>query len=419
MLKKSSVTCIIFLFLGCSASRFKQVQSKFEGDGYKNQFTGLLVVDTKTKDTIIAKNSTKYFIPASTTKLFTFYTANKLLGAKLPSLKYSERRDSIYIEGTGDPSWLHPYFKDSMAIEFLKKTKKTIVLDLDNFSDKKFRPGWAWEDYQYYFSPELGPIPFYGNVVTIHESGSLKVSPTNFTNSITRGKANELREFDKNEFQIPKILNDTLEIPFVTSHELTKKFIEQKLEKKVVLAKSPHHNPSKILYGIPTDSIYKRILFDSDNFLAEQLMLVVSSTLSDTLSFDAAKNYILENDLSDIKQQPRWVDGSGLSRYNLFTPESMVVVLQKLYSEVDKHRLFKLLPAWNTNGTIQKPKPVDSPFIFAKSGSMGNTYNLSGYLKTKSGKMLVFSFMNNHHMRPSKEVRQNMYNTLLQIHDNY
>lgn len=419
MLKISGVTCIIFLFLGCSASKFKQVQSKLEGDGYQNQFTGLLVVDTKTKDTIIAKNSAKYFIPASTTKLFTFYTANKLLGEKLPSLKYSENRDSIYLQGTGDPSWLHPYFKDSTAIEFLRKTKKTIVLDLDNFSDEKFRPGWAWEDYQYYFSPELGPVPLFGNVVTIHEPGFLEVSPTNFTNSITRGKRNELRKFDKNEFQIPETLNDTLEIPFVTSPELTKKFIEQKLDKKVVLAKSPHHNPNKILYSIPTDSIYKRMLFDSDNFLAEQLMLVVSSTQSDTLSFDKAKNYILENDLSDIKQQPRWVDGSGLSRYNLFTPESMVAVLQKLYNEIDKQRLFKLLPAWNTNGTIQKSVPTDSFFIFAKSGSMGNTYNLSGYLKTKSGKIFAFSFMNNHHMRSSKEIRKDMYNILQQIRDNY
>ena len=33
---------------------------------------------------------------------------------------------------------------------------------------------------------------------------------------------------------------------------------------------------------------------------------------------------MLENQLKDIKQQPRWVDGSGLSRYNLFSPMSFV-----------------------------------------------------------------------------------------------
>jgi len=419
MFKISAFTCLIFLFFGCTASKFKQAQPKFDEGVYENQFTGLLIIDPKTKDTIVAKNAAKYFIPASTTKLFTFYTANKILNAKLPSLKYAERKDTIYIQGTGDPSWLHPHLKDTTAIDFLRKTKKNIILDLNNFKDKKYRPGWAWEDYQYYFSPELGPIPFYGNVVTIHETDSLKVLPNNFINAINRGKENELRKFDKNKFVIPNSLNDTLEIPFITSHKLTKTFIEQKLNKKVLLAKSLPHTPKKVLYGIATDSIYKRMLHNSDNFIAEQLMLVISSTLSDTLSFNTAKNYILENDLSDIKQHPRWVDGSGLSRYNLFTPESMVAVLQKMYDEIDNKRLFALLPAWNGNGTVLKPKAIDNHFIYAKSGSMGNIYNLCGYLKTKSGKIFIFSFMNNHFRTSAKEIRFNMDKTLTLIHNSY
>ena len=33
----------------------------------------------------------------------------------------------------------------------------------------------------------------------------------------------------------------------------------------------------KVLYGIATDSIYKQMLYESDNFLAEQLLMVGSS----------------------------------------------------------------------------------------------------------------------------------------------
>jgi D-alanyl-D-alanine carboxypeptidase/D-alanyl-D-alanine-endopeptidase (penicillin-binding protein 4) len=377
------------------------------------------VVDSESKDTLIAKNATKYFIPASTTKLFTFYTAHTLLGEKMPSLKYFESDDSLYIEGTGDPTWLHPYFKDSTAISFLGNSKKTVFIHLDNFKDEKFRPGWAWEDYQFYFSPELGPMPIYANVTTIHETDSLVVLPAFFTSHVKRGKANTLRDQSKNKFLVPEVLKDTLEIPFITSHELTKKFLQHELNKEIILLKKPHRKPNKILYGIETDSIYKRMLYKSDNFLAEQLMIVASSTLSDTLSFDTAKDYILQNNLSHLKQQPRWVDGSGLSRYNLFTPESMVVVLDKLYQEIDKQRLFKLLPSWDSNGTIQKGFRSGTPFILAKSGSMGNTYNLCGYLKTKSGKTFIFSFMNNHFRIPSKEVRIQIEKILRSIHDNY
>ncbi|GMN09299.1 D-alanyl-D-alanine carboxypeptidase/D-alanyl-D-alanine-endopeptidase [Croceitalea sp. MTPC9] len=414
-----SLVLIIILFASCSSARLKQIREGVENDRFKNQFTGFLVVDAKSKDTILAKNSTKYFIPASNVKIVTLYASLKLLPEKIPTLKYVESKDSLHIEGTGDPSWLHPYFMDSTALEFLSNTKAKIVLNLSNFHDEKFRPGWAWEDYQYYFSPELGPIPLYGNVVSFYEKDSLVVSPNLFSLNTRREKTKVLRDLTKNEFSVPENLTDTLEVPFITSKALTKKLIQKKINQKITLTQNRSKKSKKLLYGIPTDSILKRMLYKSDNFLAEQLMLSTSSMLSDTLSFKISKDFVLENYLSNLKQQPRWVDGSGLSRYNLFTPESLVAILQKLYDETDKKRLFHLLPAWDNNGTITKPNIKNELFIFAKSGSMGNTYNLSGYLKTKSGKLLLFSFMNNHFRRPTSQVRQDIYTALRQIHNTY
>ena len=128
---KRNVVVIVFLVLlcfGCASTKSKKILSSFENDTFKNQFTGLLIVDTKTKDTIISSNANKYFIPASTSKIFTFYTSKKLLPSRIPTLKYVETRDSLFIEGTGDPTWLHPYFMDSTAINFLSKTSKPCLL---------------------------------------------------------------------------------------------------------------------------------------------------------------------------------------------------------------------------------------------------------------------------------------------------
>ncbi|MEM8762997.1 MAG: D-alanyl-D-alanine carboxypeptidase, partial [Bacteroidota bacterium] len=108
----------------------------------------------------------------------------------------------------------------------------------------------------------------------------------------------------------------------------------------------------------------------------------------------------------------------GLSRYNLFTPMSFVQILQKLQQEIPEERLLTLFPNWTINGTVARPNPAVH-FIYAKSGSMGNVYNLSGYLKTKSGKILIFSFMNNHFRIPSAVVRQKMYQTLEELHERY
>jgi D-alanyl-D-alanine carboxypeptidase/D-alanyl-D-alanine-endopeptidase (penicillin-binding protein 4) len=98
----------------------------------------------------------------------------------------------------------------------------------------------------------------------------------------------------------------------------------------------------------------------------------------------------------------------------------MVQVLQKLHSETDSLHLFSLMPRWNRDGTISEDEIASaSSFIYAKSGSMGNVYNLCGYLKTKSGKLLVFSFMNNHFRRPSSEIRRDIYKILSSIREKY
>ena len=71
----------------------------------------------------------------------------------------------------------------------------------------------------------------------------------------------------------------------------------------------------------------------SDNFLAEQLLIMASSTFSEELDPNETIQYVLNTYLPDLKHKPKWVDGSGLSRYNLFTPRSMVKLLQKIKAE--------------------------------------------------------------------------------------
>src|SRR5690606_10927278 len=123
----------------------------------------------------------------------------------------------------------------------------------------------------------------------------------------------------------------------------------------------------------------KRMMHESDNFLAEQLLILVSSTLSDTLSSALAREHIMNTYLTELRQPPRWVDGSGLSRYNLFTPESMVYILDAMYREIPRERLLDLFPAGGVSGTLKDRFGGDGqPYIFAKSGALGNTYNLSG-----------------------------------------
>lgn len=414
---------IISNLYSCAITKHRKLKKKtltiLSDDFYKNQFVGFLAIDPAKNDTVVNYNSSKYFTPASNTKIATLYTALNTLPEKIPALKYLISNDTIYIQGTGDPTLLHPYFKDSTAINFLKGFEN-ISLYLNNFEEEKYGPGWAWEDYGYYFQPERNSLPLYGNVVSMYKTDSLHVTPNHFKGNITEIDFHKSREESSNQFYFNPIVKDTLETPFILDSTLTKILLENVLNKKIAISNTFPEGEKNTLFSVTPDSVYKRMMEVSDNFLAEQLLILSSATLSDTLSVTRAQKNILNNQLADLKQLPRWVDGSGLSRYNLFSPASLVHILTKMYTEQPKERLFNIFPVGGVSGTLTNwYDGSDQPYIYAKSGSLGNNYCLSGYLLTKSGKTLIFSFMNNHYKTPTAEVKKRMQAIFENIRDTY
>jgi D-alanyl-D-alanine carboxypeptidase/D-alanyl-D-alanine-endopeptidase (penicillin-binding protein 4) len=422
--KKALKLCGLIIFsvlLGACASSKKlekTMTTTLDLETFKNHFTGIMIYDPISRDTLYRLNSDKYFTPASNTKIFTLYTSLVLLPKHIPALKYCNVKDTLFVEGTGDPSLLHPYFKDSTVTRFLKGYKN-ISLNQNNFADSRFGPGWAWEDYDGYYSAERSALPLYGNVVTISFSDTLNASPDSFKENINPVNNTRQREPDTNTFYFDPTRKDTIEIPIKIDSIVLKSLLEEAIGMKISSVQKMPCGEKMILPGILTDSINKRMMQESDNFLAEQLLLSASSTLSDTLNTGIAIEYMLENHLKDLKQLPRWVDGSGLSRYNLFSPESMVYVLSAMYSEFPKERLLNLFAEGGESGTLTDWYPgIPNPYIYAKTGSLGNNHNISGYLITKSGKTLIFSFMNNHFTIPASQIKKQMQLVFEWIRDN-
>lgn len=422
-MKKLAAYILIFsVLIGCVSAK-KRIQKNtstiFSSSFYDNQFTGLLIVNAENQDTLLNFNGEKYFTPASNTKIFTLFSALQLLPDSIPSLKYLERNDTLFIEGTGDPTLLHSSFEQNMTLDFIKK-HDNIALHLNNFKDEKYGPGWSWDDYGYYYQPEKGALPIYGNVATIYNTKGTIVTPTYFKDSVAAINFYRNRDLDRNHFYFSAERKDTVEIPFKIDSTLTRALLEQALQQKVTLISKMPLTQSKVLYSVPSDTVYRRMMHESDNFIAEQLLILGSSTLSDTLRSDTVREYILENQLADLRQSPRWVDGSGLSRYNLFTPESMVAVLSKLHATIPRGRLLSFFPAGGITGTLDDWYSGNpAPYIYAKSGSLGNNYCLSGYLVTNTGKTLIFSFMNNHFRQPSSEIKKRMQRVFEEIRDTY
>ncbi len=436
-MKYSKLLLLLLPLVSCfscaSLKTSKNIEQVFENSAaFKQGFAGLVIYDPETNKTIFDKNGDKYFTPASNTKLFTFYTALKLFGDSIPSIKYTVYGDSLIFKGTGDPSLLYADFNSEKTLDFLRNLDKKLFLLSSNFTESKFGPGWAWDDFNGYYSAERNAFPLYGNIVEFDfkkDQNAPKSYPDNFKDSISTEKSENLgagiyRDIDANIFRYKNTKRteaSTRLVPFITSAYTSAKLLSDTLRKEVMLLPQKPENIDldHTIYNEASDSLYKKMLQESDNFIAEQFLLVSAGIISDTLETDIAIDYAQENLLNDLPDKVNWHDGSGLTRYNLFTPRSLVKLISKITEEIGDDKFKSLLPAGGESGTLKNYYKSDKAYIYAKTGTLRNNHSLSGLLITKSGKTLYFSFMNSNYTVPTSRLKQAMEEILSTVRDQY
>ncbi len=410
-------------FLGCTSFQKNFIKEINESPHLKNNFTGFVLLDPQDGQILLEHQGERYFTPASNTKLFTFYLSQRVLGDSIPSFRYVQTADSLWIWGTGDPTTLHVDFNQQRLLDFLRVKRITLVKDRG--SEPKYGPGWSWDDYQDPYQMEKSTFPVYGNALNLEWDSitqSLQVVPDFFKqNLVVPNEENgHKRELNENIFYYYYQKQQPVVIPFITSYPLTATLLGHALKDTVAVEPyRPAPESASIWYSHPTDSVLRPMLQQSDNFMAEQLVLLCSQQLFGESDSKRTILYALDTLLPDLPQRPEWVDGSGLSRYNMFTPQTIAALLLQLYREIPSERLFHLLPAGGESGTIEDLYKANPPYIYAKTGTLRHNHALSGYLLTKKGRVLIFSFMHNHFTKGSLVIKREMERLLRQIHNHY
>jgi D-alanyl-D-alanine carboxypeptidase/D-alanyl-D-alanine-endopeptidase (penicillin-binding protein 4) len=369
----------------------------------------------------------KYFVPASNTKLPTCYAAMKYLGDSLTGLQVTEYQDDIFLSGTGDPTLLHPDFKEQPVYNYLKgleAEKKSLWFSTGKrWQEKGLGTGWSWSDYDADYMAERSALPVFGNVVRFSgRFDSITIIPSFFTGytdahaSIPGGYISRVvRQLGSNQFNsysYGKKFN-TIAVPFVTSDSLNFLLLQDSLHSTKTIA-SPSSAPpvmknntvvrSYKVHSQPTDSLLKPMMHNSDNFFAEQALLMVSNEKLGLMSDAKIIDTLLKTDLADLPQKPRWVDGCGLSRMDLFSPEDMVTILDKMSREFGMQRIKNILPTGD-EGTLEGLYKAERGYIYAKTGTLTGVIALSGFLFTKNKKLLIFSILVNNHTGAAADVR--------------
>lgn len=429
-MKKVFLFLFILTLYACSPIKKATFKQHFENEEAKfQQHTGFVLYDLDKQAYLFQHNADKYFTPASNTKIFTFWGALNIIGDSISAIEYTISEDSLIFWGTGDPSFLNSKTAtNTKALDFLSNPNYNLYWSTNNYQNEHFGPGWAWDDYTYGFSAERSPFPIYGNIFEVSKtdgSSSIKVNVPFFKQFAHLGdslskKRTVLRNLSDNEFYYYPNKNEfEYEVPFQYSSQFIRELLADTLKKTVTVVNNKKPKNTSTLYSVPTDSIYKVMMQESDNFLAEQLLLVSANIVSDTLNSEIGIDYITENYLTGIPDKPLWRDGSGLSRYNLFTPRSIVWLWLNIYAKVDQDRLFSIIATGGKNGTLENYFGADAPYIFGKTGTLSNNFALSGFLVAKSGKVLVFSYMNNNYPVTSREIKPGMEKLLLTIYNKY
>jgi D-alanyl-D-alanine carboxypeptidase/D-alanyl-D-alanine-endopeptidase (penicillin-binding protein 4) len=389
--------------------------------------------DPEKGETLYEYNADKYFTPASNTKILTYYTSVRTLGDSIPALQYSKQGDLLVFWGTGDPSFLNPHLQQNeRVLNFLKNRKEQVLFCPANFKDQRYGSGWMWSDFPYDYQAEKSPFPVYSNVAHFRQNSpgsEVEVLPRFLKNCLQYDSTLHAEDFvsrveHDNQFIVNSLaLKDkTIEwhVPFRYSPEFLAQILTDTLRRPVHVLNADLMPPSDAgtIYSLSADSLYRLMMQESDNFIAEQLLLLCAWQRTGVLNTEQAIDFSMKNLFADLPDELQWVDGSGLSRYNLVTPRSLVSILYKLYQAVPRERLFGVFPGGGISGTIKSDyRNGNSPYIFAKTGTLRNNHSLSGYLVTQKGKVLIFSFMHNNFTTRTSLVKKEMERVLRDIYE--
>jgi D-alanyl-D-alanine carboxypeptidase/D-alanyl-D-alanine-endopeptidase (penicillin-binding protein 4) len=184
---------------------------------------------------------------------------------------------------------------------------------------------------------------------------------------------------------------------------------------KVVAKPTDVQEDKRKMLAVYTSPTLSDVMFycnqHSDNSLAEAFLRTVGfHKLGDQTSESGriVVNEHLRSEAFDVAGL-NYMDGSGLSRSNTVTPIAQVKFLTNLMSEKYFRSYFDSLPIGGQSGTLKRMfNTAGNGQVFAKTGTLNRVKTLAGYIKTNSGKTLVFSLLVNNYNGSVAQVKSKM-----------
>jgi D-alanyl-D-alanine carboxypeptidase/D-alanyl-D-alanine-endopeptidase (penicillin-binding protein 4) len=148
----------------------------------------------------------------------------------------------------------------------------------------------------------------------------------------------------------------------------------------------------------PIRALVRRMLFDSNNHFAEQILRTVGGvngpSADDAAGLAAERRYMRERGIPTPGLHV--VDGSGLAHANRVAAITLASLLLDAERRGGRYELYRLLPLGGRQGTLAEYDFTDAlGRVRAKSGHLSNATALAGYVNTQHHGLIIFAFMLN------------------------
>ena len=375
---------------------------------FRNATWGVLIVNPRTGDTLYSKNAGKLIMPASNMKIITSAAALTLLGPdytyRTTFLADGPVHDSLLdgnllVIGRGDPTisdnmrgvatTVMDALADSVRAHGIREVTGSLARVGDAFPDSIHGYGWEWDDLGEYYAAGVDELIFNEGMAPT----TLRPPPDTVRDSLYSGPAKDPATGYLNAF------NDAL--------------LRKQITVEAGVMDSILPTPFKMdtlftFMSLPMRNIIPALMKPSQNQIAEILLKTIGLERGGMGTADSARKIVGQLLLSWGVQPDGFVirDGSGLSRHDLVSPETIVRVLDRIQQDTAFAVFYNAMPIAGVDGTLKdrmKGTPAEGN-VHAKTGSIASARSLSGYVTTADGERLIFSVLSNNWTTPSSEV---------------
>lgn len=426
---------------------------------FRNALWGVLVVDPESGDTLYSRNADKLFLPASNMKLVTTAVALTKLGADYRyvttlaargPLRDGVLHGDLLVYGRGDPTVSDSMSGDAMAplramadslyAAGVRHIAGRLLVGADAFPGPTLGFGWSWDDLGATYGAPVDELLFNDGFadVRVHagpapgDSVRAATAPANrypilrvavrtvSASDTAQLHAAPLRAATDTATGVVELLGTlaagdsaSLAVPLVRPDAAYLAALREALEDRGIAVDGAATDSTASvdtlarLESVPLARMLPAVLKPSQNQMAEMLLRTLALVQTGAGVVDSGVRV-------ETAQLEAWGaspdgfvlrDGSGLSRYDYLSPETIVRVLDAMRTSPAFDAWYAALPVAGVDGTLETRMRGTAAFgnVHAKTGSLANVRSLSGYASTTDGHQLVFSVIcNNFTAAPSQ-----------------